>query len=106
MANVAATTPVKVEPGGSFNFFGLTITRASVDAGKLAAEATAATGNSDTLTYPTVELPRGFVPVSLLPPNGATAALSYDGTTKKWSLAISAMSATTGIVEFLILGHY
>lgn len=105
MADVAATTPVKVEPGGSFNFFGLTITRASVDAGKLAAEATAA-GAGNTLTYPTVALPKGFVPVSLLPPNGATAALSYDSTNKKWSLAISAVSATTGIVEFLILGHY
>lgn len=104
MAVVDVKTVPELTPGGTFNFYGLTITKVVVDAGDYAKEK-AALVSGNTLGPIGVKLPRGFVPVSVFPPIGAVVADPVKGE-KTYTMDITDVTATEGKVEILILGHY
>ena len=82
---------VTVNPGGPFNLYGLTLLKIDVDA-KAYAASTAEGKNK-------VKVPKGFKAISILPAIGGSVAIANGEVTLT-------VSATTGIVEFLVLGHY
>lgn len=82
---------VTVNPGGPFNLYGLTLLKIDVDAAKYAASSDANKAK--------VKVPNGFKAISILPALGGSVAIANGEITLT-------VSATTGIVEFLILGHY